>query len=89
MSENETTRVREVMQPAFVMVDGLSTVGEALRMMRSAGATAFMPRKQPYAVYGEGSPEEPVSRGRPVTWVVSVRTMTQSSTLVPTSSAVV
>ena len=40
------------------------------------------------AVYGEGSPLEPMSSGRPVTNFVSARTCTMSETAVPTSSAV-
>jgi hypothetical protein len=48
-----------------------------------------MPRKTPWLVYGDGSPLEFIDRGSPVTCLVWLRTMTMSSTVVPTSSAVV
>ena len=54
----------------------------------SRSATAYMAWRTPHAVAGDGSPEPPLSWLTPVAYRVTVRIMSMSAVVVPTSSAV-
>ena len=46
MSERQVTRVSAVMKTEVIMVDGLTTVDEALRIMKKSGADALIVNKR-------------------------------------------
>ena len=46
MRQKKIVRVRQVMQTTFQVVDGRTTVGDALRAMKPAGATALIVQKR-------------------------------------------
>lgn len=80
-----------------VRAQGVSDVPDALDRHHNAlefiaaplkADAARMPQNTPHAVIGDGSPLPPCSTGSPATCRVARRTTTMSSTVVPTSSAV-